>query len=162
MHIIYQNQPMKNSELRIGNLIQCIPSMRKSQDENDYGTIGRVLEIGNDEREFEQIYCECSESFEWFFKDEYCGIPLSEKLLIIFGFVKSNHSNYDYVDKKTGTIRLCERDGYYKLEVGRGELFGKQFKYIHHLQNLYFILTGEELINWEEIDISEIIKQIEE
>lgn len=154
---------MKNSEIRVGNLIQCIPSSRKSQDENDYGIIGKVLSIGNDDVEFEQIECECSESFEWFFKDDYTGIPLSEKWLRVLGLQeiigKENiweigRLRISYVK----TLSMC-----YLIEEDTEKChYIKNIQYVHDLQNLFFALSCEELIHWDEIDIAEILNQIEE
>lgn len=153
---------LDNKSIRVGNLIQCIPSIRISQDENDYGTIGKVLEIGNDEREFEQIYCECSESFEWFFKDSYCGIPLSEKFLKILGLQKKINKQDIW---EIGRLRIAfgERLSMcYLIEEDTENChYFKNIFYVHELQNLYFAFTGKELINWDEIDVSEIINEIE-
>jgi hypothetical protein len=50
---------MTATELKIGNYIASGNVFKETS------TIGKVLEIGNEDREFEQIYCECEESFEW-------------------------------------------------------------------------------------------------
>jgi len=49
------------NELRIGNWINL--SLRQ-----DLPIYGKVLSIGTEDQEFEQVYCECEESFEWAFK----------------------------------------------------------------------------------------------
>ncbi len=123
---------MKANELRIGNFVASGVSYSKTS------SIGKVLEIGNLEREFEQIYCECEESFDWFFKDNYCGIPLTEEWLLKFGFDKKDKS---YI--KNSFLFINNNSIYkflYKLSIIESEV-----KYVHQLQNLYFALTGEEL-----------------
>ena len=118
-------------ELIIGNKIASGVEFKETS------IIGTVLEIGNLEREFEQIYCECEESFEWFFKDNYCGIPLTEEWLIRFGLERKNGYPYKYLD---GYIKI--RNGqyffkYYQLEI--------ELPYVHTFQNLAYALTGTEL-----------------
>jgi len=76
---------LKNTDIKVNNLIASGTIFDK-----EVPLIGKVLSIGNDEQEFEQVYCECEESFEWFFKDNYCGVPIlgNENILIDLGFKK--------------------------------------------------------------------------
>ena len=83
---------MNANELRIGNYI--ISGNNGKYSEN--GIVGKVLEIGNVEREFEQIYCECDESFEWFFKDNYFGITLTEEWLDEFGLNRTTFYGFEH------------------------------------------------------------------
>lgn len=130
-------------ELRIGNYIAS------GKEFTNLSIIGKVLEIGNVEREFEQVYCECEESFEWFFRDDYCGIPITEEWLIKLGFnevdpVFNEQIEHAYEIPSWG--RVCIMDGklvseeYYFLDGMNAEI-----KYVHQLQNLYFALTSQEL-----------------
>jgi len=58
--------------------------------DTDYLDYGKVLSIGQEDQEFEQIYCECEESFNWYFRDNYFGIPLTKEWLVEFGYKKVN------------------------------------------------------------------------
>ena len=123
---------MNAIELRIGNYIQTKIGKNK----------GRVLSIGSLEQEFEQIYCECEESFEWYFTNGYEGIPLTEKWLLKFGLTKTNGGNFSCED-------ICVYDNLENINISleNGDI-GVELrcpKYVHQLQNLYFALTGEEL-----------------
>lgn len=75
-------------------------------------------------------------------------IVLTEEWLLKFGFIKNKYQNkdsiVDYIDNNTGWFTLAEKDGYFCLCEYR-DFIGKQFKYVHQLQNLYFALAGEEL-----------------
>lgn len=134
---------MKATEIRIGNYIASGKIFK------DTSIIGKVLEIGNQESVFEQIYIETSESFEWLFKDEYCGIPLSKEILekcgfryedfIISGYIDGNHCIYEYTNNEWGFNIFCMKDekNGYPLTV--------TIKYLHELQNLYFSLHKKEL-----------------
>lgn len=64
--------------------------------------------------------------------------------MLELGFVKNIYS--EYVNKKTGWFMLMTLGGCYKLlESTFGNCVGKQFKYVHELQNLYYALTHIEL-----------------
>lgn len=147
---------LKNSDLQIGNIIASGKVF------NNTSTIGKVLEIGNDEKEFEQIYCECSESFEWFFKDNYCGVPLTEDLHNIFGVKKDGFLNFVYdisrFDIKNETCLVFSGD-YLFLRDKINEpnsppydfitIWNKDIKkefYVHEFQNLYKEITGKKLL----------------
>ena len=113
---------MKASELRIGNLVK---------DGNDFEKVTiyhlDCLSIG---------------------RCEFDPIPLTEEWLEK-SELKRHHYDY-YCD----TFMLREIDGnewivkYYPEDMGSAKLINKGIilKYVHQLQNLYFALTGEELI----------------
>ena len=128
-------------QIRIGNYIMSGNNGKFYED----GSIGKVLEIGNEERKFEQIYCECEESFDWFFKDNYFPIPLTKEWLIKFGF-KINR-----VTKEENNVWRKEwTEGYFELEEIISFFFGHpvystEIKTVDHLQNLFFFVTNEEL-----------------
>lgn len=74
----------------------------------------------------------------------YTRIPLTEKWLLEFGFTEKYKSDYN------GWIK----NGVYLVDPERetGDLENKfyynqntEIKFVHQLQNLYFVLTGEEL-----------------
>jgi len=75
-------------------------------------------------------------------------IPLTEELLLKFGFSKSN--DYLYLEFKNGNISFNDelKNGV-SLCVGEYCTRGSEFDniiYVHQLQNLYFALTNDELI----------------
>jgi hypothetical protein len=88
----------------------------------------------------------CEENGNQYKPCEIEGEPLTEEWLISFGFIKEKNKNiaWDYTDIKTGWFTISERDGFYKFCNIR-DLIGKQFHYVHQLQNLYFCLTGNDL-----------------
>ena len=136
---------IQTNELRIGNLIAS--DIRY----NSTSIIGKVLEIGNNEREFEQIYCECAESFEWFFKNSYCGIPLTAKWLIKFGFIHVRGNIYKKIIHQMGTTELkalavyLDENNYcvalvdYYTGKEKTELLHLDYQFVHSLQNLYYM-----------------------
>ena len=70
-------------------------------------------------------------------------IPLTEKILLKFGFEKQhNEDDFDYWFKKG----FCDDILWEHSEGFCHSLnYGGDIKYVHQLQNLYFALTGEEL-----------------
>jgi len=114
--------------------------------------IGKVLEIGNEEREFEQIYCECNESFDWFFKDNYCGIPLTIEILekcegwVIF------HGGDWKARFDTGEVTLeYYPSGILHYRGYKGQWNDYKCEYLHELQLITTTLGIEMIVNiWEQ------------
>jgi hypothetical protein len=113
---------MKANELRIGNWVSTI-----------YGMEFQVYPMA-----FKQMPTDEKHNL---ILNTWKPIPLTEKWLFKFGFIKSSDNNYYKGDKFT----IYNRFENFGL-IG-GLLSWKEFKYVHQLQNLYFALTGEELIN---------------
>ena len=69
-------------------------------------------------------------------------IPLTEEWLIKFGFETDN------IEWWNGLISIgIYKDGLFYCPTGEISLrIGKEIQYVNQLQNLYFALTGEELI----------------
>ena len=113
---------MKASELRIGNLISWISS----------GNIEKVMKIDL------KYVNEVSEK-------DLSPIPLTEEWLLKIGFENDLEISHNVYFKKHFYLE------YPKDEVGYNfGWFGVletaiKCKYVHELQNLYFILTGTEL-----------------
>lgn len=152
---------IKANELRIGNWINLSWNEKIE-------LFGKVLSIGSLDQEFEQIYCECSESFEWAFRDNYRGIPLSGELLEKCGFKygttegissfeddgndPEGTTHYwdkpiiatDLVDSHNVSIVKWGEQEYFTFQLERG-FYRQKIKHLHQLQNLYFALTNEEL-----------------
>ena len=74
-------------------------------------------------------------------------IPLTEEWLLKFGFkqiservyIKNYHYGYEF---GITNIFIIKNDNYFMRY--------KHIQHVHELQNLYFALTGEELILWHE------------
>jgi arabinogalactan endo-1,4-beta-galactosidase len=82
----------------------------------------------------------------WVFEDEVEPIPLTEERLVEFGFYKHR------ITKEDNQIwRKDWEEGVFDLEQIIRFFFGHplhsvQVDYIHHLQNLFYSITGTELI----------------
>jgi hypothetical protein len=90
-----------------------------------------------------------------YYSDKIKTIPLTEELLLRFGFykVKNSSSRYSYRDGNwlfnnfwiTEEFKPCIEN--YKDNCM--DIIGMKLHFVHQLQNLYFALTGEELIHDE-------------
>ena len=132
---------MKRNELRIGNLV-------------DLGNrIAKIIEISN-------LSCvvvdleETQDTIEDYERTK--PIPLTEEWLYKFGFKDIDKGDHDY-----NTYTDSNHDYYLQIDVrkkdGKYSILDNSFddlrdfsmvdiSYVHQLQNLYFALTGEELI----------------
>ena len=112
----------KASEFRIGNLIHL---GNKNQDIIiNWAILGNI-------------------NSQNFFCKDYLPIPINKEWLEKFGFVFT----YGVWLKATHETRIkVEYAGSHCQLIGVVEYIGKPFEYVHQLQNLYFALTGEELI----------------
>jgi hypothetical protein len=150
---------LNNSDITVNNIIA---SGKKF---SDTSVIGKVLSIGNDEQEFEQIYIETEEEFTYLFKDDYCGVPIKEEYLK--NFVKKNNSiitSYS-IDISTSdsiykVISISIKKNNQYVYIREGEIDEPRYKdniinvfnsdyngelFVHYIQNLYKILTNKEL-----------------
>jgi hypothetical protein len=110
---------MKVSELRLRNLV--------------FDNLGGILKIIGIKEESDLSHLR--------------PIPLTEEWLLKFGF-KVNRQT-----KEENNIWRCYwTEGHFEIEQIIGfflwdnNCYGTKIKYVHQLQNLYFALTGEELI----------------
>jgi hypothetical protein len=136
---------MKSSELRIGNLVRInndlLPETRREtcsvygvneRFDNEFPDSTGVISLRNIRNT--RTYSQFDEFIE--------PIPLTEEWLLKFGF----KDRYDYWKK--GGVKMV----WSSRIVRTGERLGIRHKkcdhivYVHQLQNLYFALTGEELI----------------
>ena len=122
---------MEAQELRIGNFIAYEPTI--DDWEEIYVKPGTIIQ------------CEIS-------PDSFEPIPLTEKWLINFGFIHAKFSSEywsHWVLKNGWSISLSnhteESSGVNKGLFYWGDDY-IEIKYVHQLQNLYFALTGEELV----------------
>lgn len=117
---------MKANELRIGNLV------------SNFGQHCFVMNIYKDNK-VELGYFEDSIGFVRSLDDiDIKPILLTEEWLLNFGFEKLGAIVF-----QCDHFRLLEEDGifYFHSAVRKTEI-----KFVHQLQNLYFALTGNELI----------------
>ena len=135
-------QKIKASDLRIGNLVIY------SNGSIVFKVIG-ISEFGIDiENEVEKTYIEY---------DEFEPIQLTEEWLLKFGFNCVN--NTKMVFKLYHNDKNADFSSLILKEVGNNPIwvysvnnrwtinpFPIDLKYVHQLQNIYFALTGEELI----------------
>jgi hypothetical protein len=121
---------MKASELRIGNYV--------------YDTLGKVNKI-----DLEAITYIVKEPH-----NQVKPIPLTEEWLLKFDeWVKEDDLFVRRLDTINDALRLdyVNDDGelcweFYVYNVAGQRVGWAYFKYVHQLQNLYFALTGEELV----------------
>jgi len=125
---------MKATELRIGNLVY---GYFNPQDVGNQTTAPIVkvkakdLELGN--------------SFGVWFKP----IPLTEEWLVRLGFELKHPkeiSNKGFYNDKIDYSYSIDGTLYVGCDDGNGYGIPSKIRYVHQLQNLYFALTGEELI----------------
>jgi hypothetical protein len=111
---------MKASELRIGNWIAHEPTI------DDWEEI--IVRPGT------IIQCEIS-------PDSFMPIPLTEEWLLKFGFEWKNFA----LRNGKFTVRF-QKYFYVYLSFEGVSPIQINLEYVHQLQNLYFALTGEELV----------------
>lgn len=168
------SNPLTNKDIRVGNYITPGNNGVFRDDHLIYPV--KVLEIGNDEREFEQIYCEDEGSFEWLFKGNYFGLPLREDILLRMGFVKDEPAGpgwyvFKYVAFENSGDSVVEKYLKHTVKIhinlnsfranisnededGLGASLKGKIEYVHQLQNLIFLMTGED-VEFEIFDLYE-------
>jgi len=117
---------MKASELRIGNIV-----------------------IGHDGR-FHKVTASCIVAQSQYDAAKalgYRSIPLTEAILFKCGFVNEFSNSFSdhviQIFKNNGNVAGAEIGDYY---CSTGQRYVCSFKFLHQLQNLYFVLTnGQEL-----------------
>ena len=130
---------MKATELRIGNLIEY----RIQDDLDDRKDWWEVSKIDATD------LCILESNIDYDFRP----IPLTEEWLLKFGFNKEYQKGYIGIDVYNSDFVLTEplkmgewQTNYtFQFETGSVPKF-KEIEYVHQLQNLYFALTGEELV----------------
>lgn len=124
---------MKANELRIGNLIYWDITEKE-------GIIHEVVGIKQDKPL--TIPISLGDSMV-----EYKPIPLTEEWLVKFGFQEGVYwmSGNRYIDYRLGNFEISKQsldEGIYYINAS----FPSSINYVHQLQNLYFALTGNELV----------------
>ena len=137
---------MEVNELRIGNLVNIPESVRKDfWDCTEFSIIGDNFKISVITNEEVNILIHGSE--EEFAIKEIEPIPLTEKILVKCGFEQIDHiDGYSFwsMKRKRNSKKpaICIYDNY--TTVGNNTRV-KHCEFVHQFQNLYFVLTGEEL-----------------
>jgi hypothetical protein len=122
---------MKANELRIGNWVY----------DNSKGFADRT--IGERQVSHELIYSMACGNDK-----EISGIPLTEEWLLKFGFTRGFRDEFEIKNKDSYFQSLRKsNDGYVHCWSGNfDDIESSEIQHVHQLQNLYFALTGEELI----------------
>ena len=130
---------MEAKELRIGNYV-------------DFCGISKILELHSEKKQFDNVYLECEESFEWGEYERLRPIPLTEEILLKCGFKLFSSGSYcknlitDSCAYLAFDLKFNNGFCWLNIQYGKVENTTKiSCSYIHQLQNLYFALTNEEL-----------------
>ena len=129
-------------ELRIGNLVRFRETRREKSksivpnDKTEFAIRGILLReriIGRDNLVWQINYIE--------------PIPLTEEWLLSLGFnkCKSYSGDEHTIDYTSGFAYINSFDDTISFR-GKGTANWDRIKYVHQLQNLYFALTGNELV----------------
>jgi len=110
---------MKANELRIGNIVR-------------WGDHDTTVDIN-------MLW-----SFDVYSQGGISGEPLTEEWLLKFGFEKIRGAHPSWYNKKYAITRDFEVQLIEKTLIYSGKNY-IEYNYVHQLQNLYFVLTGEEL-----------------
>lgn len=121
---------MKVQELRIGNYLELLGEIRK------------VEGIFNLPKRKEMYWIKCEGIIDTKII-HYKPIPLTEEWLLKFVFDKDIDDFY--LDINTVLFVSYNDDEFVHLKSNHLETIAS-IKYVHQLQNLYFALTGEELM----------------
>ena len=127
---------MKADELRIGNYLK--------------GLQGDILEIEQIKKDCDNyigyaVYFSNKDSSSLIHDLELQPIPLTEEWLLKFGFefFKHHYLGYDIFKKDNLLIAMMIVN---VIFIDDYDTALAEIKHVHQLQNLYFALTGEELI----------------
>lgn len=140
---------MKASELRIGNYVDVIN--RNHEIHLPYGFIKKVGAI----QFFKVELYEYDQNFALLPEpqltdiNDLSPIRITEEWLLKFGFERpKNSSMFYWVKLRASLLNINPENGLVWLNDATGETFKNPslIQYVHQLQNLYFALTGEELI----------------
>ena len=131
---------MKAEELRIGNYVSCMYYDDNDDEIWEDTTILCIDGTGGDIAEY-KFWFEGSSNKEIYHENK--PIPLTEQWLLNFGFETINIGKIIY--RKNG-IEIYVKNDKFIFQYGISLSQTSIIEFVHHLQNLYFELTGEELI----------------
>jgi ribosomal protein S28E/S33 len=130
---------MQATELRIGNLFNGMGMIQTVFEILDNTDHGRIIQKG-----YENLIL-CKENGNQYKPIEISGISLTEEWLIDFGFKKFKHIKYypwkTHMQGKLSRVKIRVLDDGRCCAARIGHI-----QYVHQLQNLYFVFTGEELV----------------
>lgn len=127
---------MKANELRIGNLVNYGVNIVPIK------SIHTESVLKNEVR----VYVELNEKLQNYCLDitEIEPIPLTEERLLKFGFELDIED--DGYQKGKYKVSVSDEGCLFFINIGYYPEEIAEFKYVHQLQNLYFALTGGELV----------------
>jgi len=131
---------MKANELRIGNMVNLID--RKGPVHIPMSTAFKVLQIGL----FNSLILEQTlnpaqtENWPRVTNGDLSPIPITREWMIKLGFANSKPGKWEH------GVMPIEIYWNERMKFYYGNAVGISLEYVHQLQNLYFALTGEELI----------------
>ena len=144
---------MKVSELRIGNIVSVNDEVKTRLEEEDY--LINIFEVDELKGDGDiSVYNKIENLYEFLNIDEIEPIELTEYWLLKAGFsakeYKSGYIGKDFASgQMTLSFVLCNQfakgdwNDCYTFDL-RDSMF-KSLRYVHELQNLYFLLTNSEL-----------------
>lgn len=131
---------IKTKELRIGNIVK-----------DEHGIIQFVYQIYNDSVELSSDLLG-NDDLDYS-EDEIFGVEITVELLEKIGFVHDGYGFYE-LDKIRKSLIICPNEDnlcLYRSDVGMSYYDVGDADYLHELQNLYFTLFKEELIDEKSI-----------
>lgn len=134
---------MKSNELRLGNYVTTLTGNDIKLPTMITEKIGMVSFFAVDLYDYKKSFAE-QENFRKESMINLYPIPLTEEWLIKFGFgceeKTGNKENFRFYSKGFITFNTSHNKFYIKHRVA------ESIKHVHQLQNLYFVLTGKELV----------------
>lgn len=129
---------MNENELRIGNLVHHLDNWSHRQPEQDF----KEFDFKWEDRDWYAIG-ECTMDLK-----DILPIPLTEEWLVKFGFINYIINYYLPIPEIKAEIHfeMFRKEYVCILYCSTGSFIPNDIKYVHQLQNLYFCLTGEELV----------------
>lgn len=118
---------MNANELRIGSYVMHRDNMVV------------VTEIKQEHIKYKKVF----NDGDWDYLSNIHPIPLTEEMLLKCGFEHNYNAYYGPKNNKEFNLKIAEHDGVYQIAITA--YFILEVKFIHQLQNLYFVLTGKEL-----------------
>lgn len=125
---------MRSEELRMGNLVM-------------YSADGSIFTVDEISRTGLGVYND--EENTWIEIEEFEGVKLTEEWLKKLGFIYQGSDGYSCLEKSTLLFYFSLRNGlmpslFYRQTTESDNVKGCM--YVHQLQNVFFSLTGTELV----------------